>query len=128
MRKLAIIFGILVVAGMLILNNQDTERTATLQQDSIAPIENAVVESDIAEPVIEPNPSLIVVEPVVETPRVWVVDEQKLLAHQEELKILIQEYDRHLSDRDKRAEIEQKMALVAESYKQEVLAKFKGLQ
>ena len=128
MRKSAIILGTLVIVCIYILNDQNTERLVNLPHKPDALTDNVNVESDFVEVIDEHNPTPEVVELVVEAPAVRVADERKLAVYEEELELLIHEYDQHLGDREKRAEIEQQMVLVVENYKQEVLAKVKSLQ
>jgi hypothetical protein len=128
MRKLALTIGILGAIGIWVVSNQDKEQPATVTMEPMEAVDSPLVESSTSVQIDERQSSTVRVESVAEPAEVVVVDEQKLQAGHDELKTLIDEYNQHLGDREKRAEIEQQVATVAESYKLEVLAKVKSLK
>ena len=66
--------------------------------------------------------------PISKSAEIVDVDEEELQAGRDELLSLIEEYNQNLHDREKRAEIEQRVASISEGYKKQVLAKVKSLK
>jgi len=128
MRKLALTIGILGAISIWVVSNLDREQIRTVKTEPIKAVDQPLVELPTSGQSNEQQSSTIVVHPVAQPVEVVVVDEQKLQAGHDELKTLIEEYNQHLGDREKRAEIEQRAATAAESYKLEVLAKVKSLK
>jgi len=127
--KIVILLGVVITSSMLfILDRFDPfarDNLANLSNQDLTVQPKEISDSNqsnhIAAPLSVPTPAPKPVEIVV-------VDEQKLKADQDELSILIDQYNQHLSDPVKRKEIEQQAALIATSYKQQVLNKVKSLR
>ena len=128
MRNLMIILGISLAFGGVYFAYPDSEPSENQQAKSIRSTANPVAKQDTVDPADEQSLKLDATRAMAEALEQREVDEASLQAHQLELENLIEEYDQHLHDPEKRAEIERRVDAIAETYKQEVLAKVKSLQ
>ena len=124
MKKSYLLIFLILIGGIFLLMQNQPESNNTLPElKSTMPKQEVEAKASLSDPSIS---ELILPADVSVTQNAWVVDEQALKVSDEKLAELIGSYNDNLADLEMRAMLEQQVAEISQTYKQQVLATVKN--